>query len=60
MIKNYITTAIRNIYKNKVYSMLNITGLAIGVMAFTMIMLYVRFELSFDKYSSNADNIYRV
>lgn len=60
MIKNYITIAIRNIYKNKVYSLLNIIGLAIGVMAFTMIMLYVRFELSFDKYSSNADNIYRV
>lgn len=60
MIKNYITTAIRNMYKNKVYSLLNIIGLAIGVMAFTMIMLYVRFELSFDKYSSNADNIYRV
>ncbi len=60
MIKNYITTAIRNIYKNKVYSLLNIIGLAIGVMAFTMIMLYVQYETSYDKESPNADRIYRV
>ncbi len=60
MIKNYIKIALRNIYKNKVYSLLNITGLAVGVMAFIMIMLYVRFELSFDKSSSNSEQIYRV
>ncbi|MFC1784472.1 ABC transporter permease [Candidatus Neomarinimicrobiota bacterium] len=60
MIKNYITVAFRNIIKNKVYSFLNITGLAVGVMAFIMIMLYVRFEFSFDKNSSNSKNIYRV
>jgi putative ABC transport system permease protein len=60
MLKNYFTTAIRNILKNRVYSLLNITGLAIGVMAFIMIMLYVRYELSFDKYSSNSNQIYRV
>ncbi len=60
MIKNYFKIAIRNIIKNKTYSLLNIIGLAIGIMAFTMIMLYVRYELSFDKYSSNADKIYRV
>jgi len=60
MIKNYFKIAIRNIFKNKTYSSLNIVGLAIGVMAFIMIMLYVRYELSFDKYSSNANEIYRV
>ncbi len=60
MLKNYFTTAIRNILKNRIYSLLNITGLAIGVMAFIMIMLYVRYELSFDKYSSNSNQIYRV
>ena len=60
MIKNYLKIALRNIYKNKVYSLLNITGLAIGVMAFIMIMLNVRYELSFDKFSSNSEQIYRV
>ncbi len=60
MIKNYIKIAIRNIIKNKTYSLLNLVGLAIGVMAFIMIMIYVRYELSFDKYSSNVDQIYRV
>jgi putative ABC transport system permease protein len=60
MIKNYITVAFRNILKNKVYSILNITGLAIGIMAFVMIMLYVQYETSYDKESPNADRIYRV
>ena len=60
MIKNYITVAFRNILKNKAYSILNITGLAIGLMAFVMIMLYVQYETSFDKHSPNADRIHRV
>lgn len=59
MIKNYITVAFRNIFKNKVYSILNITGLAIGIMAFIMIMLYVQYETSYDKHFPNADRIYR-
>jgi len=60
MIKNYITVALRNIFKNKIYSLLNIVGLAIGIMAFVMIMLYVQYETSFDKQSPNANRIYRV
>ena len=60
MIKNYLKIALRNIYKNKVYSLLNITGLAVGVMAFIMIMLYVRYEMSFDESSTNSEQIYRV
>ena len=60
MIKNYITVAFRNIVKNKVYSLLNITGLAIGIMAFVMIMLYVQYETSYDKMFPNSDRIYRV
>ena len=57
MIKNYFKIAIRNIIKNKTYSLLNIVGLAIGVMAFIMIMRYVGYEVSFDKCSSNANEI---
>jgi len=60
MFANYFKTAIRNILKQKGYSLINITGLAVGVMAFIMIMLYVRDELSYDRYNSKADRIYRV
>ncbi|MFC1550883.1 FtsX-like permease family protein [Candidatus Neomarinimicrobiota bacterium] len=60
MIKNYIKIAFRNILKHRGYSIINISGLAIGIMAFIMIMLYVRFELSYDKNNSKAEQIYRV
>ena len=60
MLKNYLIIALRNIKKNKVYSLLNILGLAIGMAAFILIFLYVRYELSFDRWHQNSDRIYRV
>jgi len=60
MLKNYFVIALRNIKKNKVYSLLNIFGLAIGMAVFILIFLYVRYELSFDKWHKDADKIYRV
>ena len=60
MLKNYIKTAFRNITKNKVYSLINIFGLAIGVAACIMIMLYVSNELSYDKFNKNYKQIFRV
>ncbi|MCJ7579899.1 MAG: ABC transporter permease, partial [Candidatus Aminicenantes bacterium] len=60
MLKNYLIIALRNIKKNKVYSLLNIFGLAIGMTVFILIFLYVRYELSFDRWHQNADSIYRV
>ncbi|MBC8403317.1 MAG: ABC transporter permease [Candidatus Marinimicrobia bacterium] len=60
MIINYLKTAIRNILRHRGYSFINITGLAIGVMAFIMIMLYVRWELSYDHFHTKANQIYRV
>lgn len=60
MLKSYITIALRNIFRNKVYSAINITGLAIGMAACFFIFLYVRFELSYDKFHKNADRLYRV
>jgi putative ABC transport system permease protein len=59
MLKNYIKLAIRNFYKNKAYSFINITGLAIGLAVFIMIMLYVQFQYSYDNYNKKADRIYR-
>ncbi|MFC2088090.1 ABC transporter permease [Calditrichota bacterium] len=60
MIKNYLKIAIRNIKKYKAYSFINISGLAVGLASFILIGLYIQYELSFDKYHENADQIYRV
>lgn len=60
MIKNYIKIAWRNLWNNKVYSILNIFGLAIGLCCFLLIVLYVTDELGYDRFYPNADRIYRV
>ena len=60
MIKNYIKIAFRNLKKNKVFSFINIFGLAIGLTCFLLIAGYVYNELSYDKYPVEAKNIYRV
>lgn len=59
MIKNYLLIAGRNLMKRKVYSFINIFGLAIGVAVCLVILKYVDFELSYDRYHKNATNIYR-
>ena len=58
MIKNYLKTAWRNLWKNKVYSTINIAGLAIGMAACIIILLFVFYERSFDRFHSK--NIYRL
>jgi len=60
MFKNYLKIAWRNIRKNKTFSIINITGLAIGLSCFLLIALYVMDELSYDKFYPNADRIYRI
>ena len=57
MIKNYLLIAFRNLKKRKVYSFINIFGLAIGVAVCLVILKYVDFELSYDNYHTNAKNI---
>ena len=58
MIKNYFKIAWRNIWKNKVFSSINIVGLAVGMAAFMLIMLFVSYEKSFDNFQTR--NIYRL
>ncbi len=58
MIKFYLKTAFRSFFRQKVYSIINILGLAIGMAAFILIMLWVEEELSYEKNHKNADNIY--
>jgi putative ABC transport system permease protein len=60
MLKNYLKIAIRNIAKNKTYSIINITGLAIGLACCILISLYIYQELSYDSFFNSADRIYRV
>ena len=60
MLKNYITTAINNLLKNKLYSAINIIGLAVGFSACLLITLYVQNELSYDKHWEKADLIYKI
>jgi len=59
MIKNYLKVAFRNIKRNKIFSFINISGLAIGMACCLLLMLFISYELSFDKYHENAKNIYR-
>jgi len=60
MLRNYITTAVRYLRKNKVFSLLNILGLAMGLACCMLIALFVFDELSYDSYPAHAADIYRV
>ncbi|WDF56773.1 ABC transporter permease [Mucilaginibacter sp. KACC 22063] len=60
MIRNYFKTAWRNLNKHRVFSLINILGLAIGIAAFCILALYVTDELSYDRYNTKADRIFRV
>ena len=60
MFKNYLTIAIRNIARYKVYSFINIAGLAIGMACCALILLYVQHDLRYDAFHSKGDRIYRV
>ncbi|MDR3711556.1 MAG: ABC transporter permease [Puia sp.] len=60
MIRNYFKIAWRNLNKHRLFSMINILGLAIGVASFWIIALYITDEWSFDRYHEKADRIFRV
>lgn len=60
MIKNYFKIAWRNLLRNKLYSVINIGGLAIGMAISFLLLLYVYNELSFDKYHTNSDRLFWV
>ena len=60
MFKNYLVTALNNLVKNKLYSIINIVGLGVGLAACIPITLYVQDELSYDKHWHKAQQIYRL
>ncbi|MFC2133205.1 ABC transporter permease [Bacteroidota bacterium] len=59
MFKNYLKIAFRNIKKSKVFSFINIAGLAVGMACCILILLWVQDELSYDRFHENADYLYR-
>ena len=60
MWRNYWTVAVRALAKNKTYSIINIAGLAIGMAACVLILLYIRYEQSYDKWIPNVENTYEL
>lgn len=60
MFRNYFITTFRNLKKIKLFSMINILGLAIGMSACLLILHYVNFEKSYDTFHKNSDRIYRI
>ena len=60
MLKNYFTVALRNLLRNKIYAFINMAGLSIGLACAMLIILYVKDEVSYDRFHANVNNIYRV
>ena len=60
MFKNYLKIAFRNLKKHKVYTFINIFGLAAGIAAVLLIIAFIQAELSYDKFHENIDSIYRI
>ena len=60
MIKNYFKIAVRNLWRHKSFSVINISGLALGIATCLLIILYVQNELSYDRFNKKADQIVRV
>jgi putative ABC transport system permease protein len=60
MLKNYIKIGIRNILRQKSYSLINILGLALGMTTCILIMIWVNHELSYDKFNKDSDRIFRI
>src|SRR6185312_47632 len=60
MIRNYFKTAFRNLWRNKVFSLINIVGLSVGLACCMLILLYAMDEVSYDRFNVNAPNIYHL
>jgi len=60
MFKNYLKLVLRNISKYKGYSLINISGLAVGLACFILISLWIGFEVSYDRFHKNRKNLYQV
>ncbi|HVY74741.1 MAG TPA: ABC transporter permease [Puia sp.] len=60
MFSSFFKTAIRNLFRNKIYSFINIAGLSLGLACAMLILLYVKDEVSYDRFHRGVENIYRI
>ncbi len=60
MIKSYLKIAWRSLFKNRVYSSINIIGLSVGIASFVLILLYLNYELSYDKWDPSLNRVYKL
>ena len=60
MFRNYFKTAFRNLLRKRIYSFINIAGLSLGLACAMLIILYVKDEVSYDRFHANANHIYRI
>lgn len=60
MVKNYLLTSLRHLFKQRFFTLLNVLGLSIGLVAFWLITHYVNYEQSYESFMENGDDIYRV
>jgi putative ABC transport system permease protein len=60
MLRSYLSIALRHLVSQKLYSAINILGLAVGLACFILIAVFVQYELSYDRHYENADRIYRI
>lgn len=60
MFQNYLKIAVRNLTRNKVFSLINIAGLSLGLTCCMLIVLYTKDEVSFDRFQENKDQLYRI
>src|SRR5215831_17437671 len=58
--RNHLVVLFRNLYRERLYAIINIAGLSLGVASFIILGLYLRSELTYDRYTPNYENIYRV
>src|SRR5258705_13708294 len=60
MIKNYLKTAFRNLWRNKTFSVIKILGLSLGLTVCMLIFLYTKDEISYDRFHKNKAQLYRI
>ena len=60
MLTNYLKIAVRSLLRHRLYSLINILGLAVGIAATILILSYIEFHLGFDTFQTKSQNLYRV
>ena len=60
MLKHYLTTAFRNLFRDKIFTVINIMGLSIGMAVFLLISIWIGYEKSFDTFHEKSDRIYKL